>query len=208
MAYWFIDGASEIVIVPDSPHRWLMLTLYTTIENHYVLVGYCLLYIFTNPFHHPRQSLRLCQILVLPPYQKQGHSFRIFDAIYSSILHTPPSRLLPESYDHELDGCQELNLEKECSFYMYTIEDPCEEFTFVRDVYDCKLLMKQECMKEYMNGEVKMLTEEVKEEIRRTMGIIPEQLQKCYNIILHHIVNNENVKEYQLFVRLWLDDEM
>lgn len=91
---------------------------------------------------------------------------------------------------------------------MYTIEDPCEEFTFVRDVYDCKLLLKQECMKEYLNGEVKMLTEEVKEVIRKTVGIIPEQLQKCYNIILHHTVNKENMKEYRLFVRPMVDDIM
>ena len=88
--YWFIDGASEIVVAPDSPHRWLVLTLFTSVQGHPVLAGYCLLYLFSNPFQSPPHSLRLCQILVLPPFQKQGHSSRIFDCVYRTLMHTPP----------------------------------------------------------------------------------------------------------------------
>lgn len=178
-----------------------MLTLYTVIESRHVLVGYCLLYVFTNPFHQPRQSLRLCQILILPPYQKQGHSFRVFDVVYNTILHTPITSLLPDSYDKDIDGCEGMDLSKECSFYMYTIEDPCDDFTFVRDVYDCKLLLKQECMSDYFT-QVKDLSEEVKETIRKKLGIIPDQLQKCYNILLHHFFSEKDSKEYRLYVKV------
>ena len=198
-----------------------MLTVYTTVENKPVLVGYCLLYIFTNPFHTPSYSLRLCQILILPPYQKQGHSFRVFDVIYQQLLHISPSHLIPTSYhDEDLKGencedlpcvkgenCEDLPCVKgencpspECCYYMYTIEDPCEEFIFVRDVYDCKLLLKNKYLDEYLQGDIRELTNETKEMIRRCTGIIPEQTQKCYNILLHHHFSNQNSKQYRLFV--------
>ena len=209
-----------------------MLTVYTTVENKPVLVGYCLLYIFTNPFHTPSYSLRLCQILILPPYQKQGHSFRVFDVIYQQLLHISPSHLIPASYhDDDLKGencedlpcvkgencedlpcvkgenCEDLPCVKgencpspECCYYMYTIEDPCEEFIFVRDVYDCKLLLKNKYLDEYLQGDIRELTNQTKEMIRRSTGIIPEQTQKCYNILLHHHFSNQNSKQYRLFV--------
>ena len=193
--YWFIDGASEIVVTPDSPHRWLILTLHTSVQEHPVLAGYCLLYIFSNPFQSPPHSLRLCQILVLPPFQKQGHSLRIFDCVYQTLMHTPPSQLLPDSYPAALDGATE-----GCCFAMNTVEDPCEDFTFVRDVYDCRLLLKVPAVKAVLEEGVIELGEDVKEEVRKEFGIIPAQVQKCFNILLHHLHKLEQEKEFRLYV--------
>ena len=199
LGYWFIDGASEIVVQPDSKHRWLLLTLFTSVEGHPVLVGYCFLYIFTNPFTSPMYSLRLCQILVLPPFQKQGHSSKIFDVVYSTLLHHHPSLYLPNSYPAP-------EYIEESPYFMYTIEDPCEEFTFVRDVYDCRLLRNHPVFKEYLeqttssNGPL-ILKEEDKVTIRRSLGIIPAQSQKCYNILLHQLFKGvEDARAYRLFV--------
>ena len=199
LGYWFIDGASEIVVQPDSEHRWLLLTLFTSVEGHPVLAGYCFLYIFTNPFTSPTYSLRLCQILILPPFQKQGHSSRIFDVVYSILLHHHPSVYLPNSYPAPTNT-------DEPSYFMYTVEDPCEEFTFVRDVYDCRLLQKHPVLREYLdqarspNGPM-TLKEEDKAAIRQSLGIIPAQSQKCYNILLHQLFKEvEDAKAYRLFV--------
>ena len=200
LGYWFIDGASEIVVVPDSQHRWLILTLYTTTNDHWILVGYCFLYVFTNPFTSPCYSLRLCQILILPCYQKQGHSAHIFDVIYRILMHTSPSQYLPNSYPSEENqsGC--------CNYYMFTVEDPCEEFTFVRDVVDCRILKSNVIMLSYLMSEgIKEFTKDDIERIRCSLGINSVQLQKCYNILLHHRYSNIDSKEYRLFVRFELD---
>lgn len=193
--YWFIDGASEIVVTPDSPHRWLVLTLFTSVQGHPVLAGYCLLYLFSNPFQSPPHSLRLCQILVLPPFQKQGHSSRIFDCVYRTLMHTLPSQLLPDSYPAALDGAT-----TGCAFAMYTVEDPCEDFTFVRDVYDCRLLLKVPAVKAALEGGEMTLGEDVMEDVRKEFGIIPAQTQKCFNILLHHGHKPEQAKAYRLYV--------
>lgn len=220
LGYWFIDGCSEIVVQPDSEHRWLLLTLFTRVEGRPVLVGYCFLYIFTNPFTSPMYSLRLCQILILPPFQKQGHSARIFDVVYSILLHHPPSDYLPHSYpppppppssplslsSMKSDNDNMNKVDHECYYYMYTVEDPCEDFTFVRDVYDCRLLRSTPLLQRYLEQALKEespigLTEEDLEEMRRSFGIIPVQTQKCYNILLHHIfAEKEDPIAYRLFV--------
>ena len=195
LGYWFIDGASQIVVDPDSHHRWLLLSLFTSSEGHPILVGYCFLYIFTNPFTSPAYSLRLCQILILPPFQKQGHSSHFFDVVYSILLHHAPSTYLPDAYPCEEDR------KEECNYYMFTVEDPCEEFTFVRDVYDCRLLKQNELMQSYVQSEpIRDWKEEDLEQIRRMLGLIPSQVNKCYQILLHQRYRDKESKEYRLYV--------
>ena len=205
LSYWFIDGASEIIVTEDSPHRWLVLTLYASVDQYPCLAGFCLLYVFSNPFQSPPHSLRLCQILILPPFQKQGHSGRILGLVYRTLLHTPLPSLLPQSYP---GGNESLPWERseECTFSMLTMEDPCEECTFVRDVFDCRLLRSLEAMQSYMQqtgeGEVMPLSRETVESVRKSVGIMEEQLQKCYNLLLHHMFAVTS-KSYRVYVGSW-----
>ena len=191
------------MVTEDSPHRWLVLTLYASVDQHPCLAGFCLLYVFSNPFQSPPHSLRLCQILILPPFQKQGHSGRILGLISRTLLHTPLSCLLPQSYPR---GNPSLPWERseECTFSMLTMEDPCEECTFVRDVFDCRLLRSLEAMQPYLQqsgeGDVMPLTRETVEKVRKLTGITEEQLQKCYNILLHRIFSAETSKPYRVYV--------
>ena len=184
-----------------------MLLLYTTVSGRATLVGYCLLYIFSNPFTRPSHSLRLCQILILPPYQKQGHAARIFQVIYSQIMHTKPSVLLPASYGKEQE-IEQQEIEQRgpsaCTFSMYTVEDPCEDFTFVRDVFDCRLLRTLPAMASYLSqdpsGDVLPLTPETISTVQKEVGLIEQQLQKCYNILLYHVFNASSSRSYRLYV--------
>ena len=186
-----------------------MLSLYASIDQHPCLAGFCLLYVFSNPFQSPPHSLRLCQILILPPFQKQGHSGRILGLISRTLLHTPLSSLLPASYP---GGAPSLPWERSenCTFSMFTMEDPCEERTFVRDVFDCRLLRSLDVMQPYwkqqqeqlQNGEdeVMPLSQETIETVRRTTGMTEEQLQKCYNILLHRMFSAETSRAYRVYV--------
>ena len=84
---------------------------------------------------------------------------------------------------------------------MFTVEDPCEEFTFVRDVYDCRLLKQNELMQSYVQSEpIRDWKEEDLEQIRRMLGLIPSQVNKCYQILLHQRYRDKESKEYRLYV--------
>ena len=87
---------------------------------------------------------------------------------------------------------------------MLTMEDPCEECTFVRDVFDCRLLRSLEAMQPYLQqsgeGDVMPLSRETVEKVRKLTGITEEQLQKCYNILLHRIFSAETSKPYRVYV--------
>ena len=86
------------------------------------------------------------------------------------------------------------------------MEDPCEECTFVRDVFDCRLLRSLEAMQSYMQqtgeGEVMPLSRETVESVRKSVGIMEEQLQKCYNLLLHHMFAVTS-KSYRVYVGSW-----
>ena len=93
---------------------------------------------------------------------------------------------------------------------MFTMEDPCEECTFVRDVFDCRLLRSLDVMQPYWKqqqeqkqngeGEVMPLSQETIEMVRRTTGMTEEQLQKCYNILLHRMFSAETSRAYRVYV--------
>ena len=90
---------------------------------------------------------------------------------------------------------------------MFTMEDPCEECTFVRDVFDCRLLRSLDVMQPYWKqqeqngeGEVMPLSQETIETVRRTTGMTEEQLQKCYNILLHRMFSAETSRAYRVYV--------
>lgn len=90
------------------------------------------------------------------------------------------------------------------------MEDPCEECTFVRDVFDCRLLRSLDVMQPYWKqqqeqlqngeGEVMPLSQETIEMVRRTTGMTEEQLQKCYNILLHRMFSAETSRAYRVYV--------
>lgn len=70
----------------------------------------------------------------------------------------------------------------------------------MRDVYDCRLLLKVPAVKAALEGGEMTLGEDVMEDVRKEFGIIPAQTQKCFNILLHHGHKPEQAKAYRLYV--------
>ena len=70
----------------------------------------------------------------------------------------------------------------------------------MRDVYDCRLLLKVPAVKTALEGGEMTLGEDVMEDVRKEFGIIPAQTQKCFNILLHHGHKPEQAKAYRLYV--------
>jgi histone acetyltransferase 1 len=125
LAFYYIENASEVNINDPS---WKVLYVFqkhttsvattkstttATTCDAYSFVGYMTLYHFENPFRKPCGGtiVRICQVLILPPYQRQKHG--------QQMLHT-----LYQYYDTDTQ-IVEIN-----------VEDPVPAFTYVRLLVD------------------------------------------------------------------------
>ncbi|KTW28400.1 hypothetical protein T552_01662 [Pneumocystis carinii B80] len=111
---FLIEGASFIDI-EDS--KWIIFLLYekqsTNDQDYYCFIGYSTVYLY---YWYSRESLdnsraRIAQFVILPPFQRNGHGGKLYDALYTYIL--------SDSKIQEI-----------------TVEDPSDEFQDMRDKQD------------------------------------------------------------------------
>ena len=88
LALWFIENADDINVSDTQSGFWKVLYLFQKQVSGYSLVGYITLFHFNSPFHKPEPGIivRVCQALVLPSYQRQGHGKRMMQCVYD-IMH-------------------------------------------------------------------------------------------------------------------------
>jgi histone acetyltransferase 1 len=128
LAYWFIDAASDIDLTENST-EWKVLYLFQKHENEnttgYSLVGYMTLYHFASPFRKPAAGciVRVCQALVLPPYQRRGHGQRMLESVFR-YAHSS----VPTTNTTTPDAAEPI-VEVNC-------EDPAPGFQLLRTVVD------------------------------------------------------------------------
>jgi ribosomal protein S18 acetylase RimI-like enzyme len=108
LAMWYIETASTIDFTDD---KWEVLFLIKKdpLTNNRTFIGYATLYTFHNPFRGSK--LRICQVLILPPFHSKGYGRQMLLHIYS----IAQSRL---------------------EVTEITVEDPAEAFQNLRDVVD------------------------------------------------------------------------
>ena len=84
LSYWFIDAADEIELHEEGTD-WKVIYLF---DDHggsiFSLAGYMTLYHFSSPFRKPTAGciVRICQALILPPYQRMGHGKKMLKAVF------------------------------------------------------------------------------------------------------------------------------
>jgi GNAT superfamily N-acetyltransferase len=107
IALFYIETASSIDFEDD---KWEVLFLIKRDSlNQTAFIGYYTLYTFHNPFLGSK--LRICQVLILPPFQGHGLGKQMLSFIYS----------LVQSRPHVTE---------------ITVEDPAESFQNLRDLVD------------------------------------------------------------------------
>jgi histone acetyltransferase 1 len=124
IALWFIETADNVDVSSDEDGGyWKVMYVFELIENKYALAGYMTLFHFYSPFKKPKSGIvvRICQALLLPPYQRMGLGTRIFFAVHD---------LVKASAFTEKE-IVELN-----------VEDPAPGFTALRNRVDYELLVK------------------------------------------------------------------
>lgn len=108
LAVMYIETADSVDFAGDD--RWQCLWLAKrNRDSSFSLVGYFTLFTFRNPFAGAR--LRVCQALVLPPYQGQGLGRRLLMGTYGVAL-------------------------KSAEIVEVTVEDPAPGFQHMRDAVD------------------------------------------------------------------------
>jgi GNAT superfamily N-acetyltransferase len=84
LATFFIETADPVRVQDETKGYWKVLYLFHQYRaGTWALAGYITLFHFTNPFLHGGSVImRICQALVLPPYQGQGHGRRMLHAVH------------------------------------------------------------------------------------------------------------------------------
>ena len=164
LAIWFIETAENVNIAStDNGGYWKVLYLFqkhvrpvrllssrrqsprkeqtaasskTTVV--YSLAGYMTLFFFPSPFRKPCPGtvVRVCQALILPPYQRAGHGRRLLQSVYDHVVlengtATTSSKSLGLSMRTKNDDpIVELN-----------VEDPAPAFVALRNRVDYERLL-------------------------------------------------------------------
>jgi len=173
---WYIDAAN---FIDDDDEAWVFYTLYERVEcggdTQYKSMGFLSAYHY---FRYPCQKRpRISQVLMLPPYQREGHG----------------AKLLKAMYDHSISNND---------VYDITVEDPSDNFTRLRNFVDAKNCSDLMC---FQPAQLKLgFDKEMVKEARERLKITALQARKIYEILrlrATDISNPEEYKQYRLDVK-------
>ncbi len=139
LSYYYIENAS-VVHIRDPDWKVLFLfrqhTMTTTAPtlsssssatHGYSLVGYVTLFHFHNPYRKPIGGtiVRICQVLILPPYQRQKHGHQMLHALYQYCSNN----------DNDGDTTTNTTVVQH-NIVEINVEDPAPAFTYLRILVD------------------------------------------------------------------------
>uniref|UniRef100_A0A453KN94 N-acetyltransferase domain-containing protein n=1 Tax=Aegilops tauschii subsp. strangulata TaxID=200361 RepID=A0A453KN94_AEGTS len=179
-----VEGSTPIDI---TEHGWEMLLIVKKAElessaSKFQLLGFAAVHHF---YYYPESTrLRISQILVLPPYQGEGHGRLLLEAINS----------IAESEN----------------MYDVTIEDPSDYLQYVRSSIDCLRLLTFEPIKPALGAMVLSLEQtnlskrtrssimvppsDLAETVRQKLKINKKQFLRCWEILIYLHLDAENLK--------------
>uniref|UniRef100_A0ACD5YGH2 Uncharacterized protein n=1 Tax=Avena sativa TaxID=4498 RepID=A0ACD5YGH2_AVESA len=179
-----VEGSTPIDITEDG---WEMLLTVKkaapeSSASKFQLLGFAAVHHF---YHYPESTrLRISQILVLPPYQGEGHGRRLLESINS----------IAESEN----------------IYDVTIEDPSDYLQYVRSSIDCLRLLTFEPIKPALGDMVLSLEEtnlskrtrslvmvppaDLAEMVRLKLKINKKQFLRCWEILIYQHLDSEDRK--------------
>ncbi|KAL6057922.1 histone acetyltransferase 1 [Balamuthia mandrillaris] len=172
---WYIDRSSYL---DDEDLEWEIYFIFEKRiregKEHYRVVGYCTVYPF---FAYPDSiRLRISQVLVLPPYQKQGHGAHLLNAIYDD------AKARKGSYEHVKD---------------ITVEDPSPEFTFLRDVTDLRNCWKHGFLtKQNYTEELDASTIAA---IQKELRLFKKQIEHLHEVVSYMYIDKSNKAKYKRY---------
>jgi len=159
---WAIETADPIDAADD---RWRLFTMWRRCGDLMELVAACTVFRFQRwiPKEGPRPLLRVCQVVVLPPFRGQGHGSRLLQAIY----------------DHaKAEGCLDV-----------TVEDPNDAFRLVRDLTDLRSCLQASLMRPA--DMCSAPTPEQLAKARKVLPVTEDQLHRCFEVQQYQMLLDE-----------------
>lgn len=167
---WYIDAAS---FIDSDDERWNFFLLFEKRKNsmagfEYRICGYSTVYHY---YAYPANMRpRISQMIVLPPYQKNGHGAEMLQNIYSFY-------------------------EKNTDVIDITVEDPSEDFVRLRDFVDCQ---RCKSLVSFQKENVKNgYNDSMYHEARTKFKICKSQARRVYEILRLHSTNMADHVEYK-----------
>ncbi|KAL9651212.1 hypothetical protein ABK040_008283 [Willaertia magna] len=214
LSLFFIEGTSYI---DEHDENWEFFLIFEKVKDEvtheidYIISGYASIY----PFYFLKKEgeelfdgrrLRISQVLILPPFQKQGHGRKLLHAIYRYACKGYKENISVVGYN-ALDENKTYE-PREC--YEITIENPSEELHTLRtkvDIEICTPLFKGATRSINDTTGEKETYEQFRKRVKPLTKLSDTQLRTCFEVLwLKHL--NENVKttkeernEYKLFVK-------
>jgi histone acetyltransferase 1 len=132
LALFYIENADMVNVAATDNGYWKILYIFRrhSVNNRYSLVGYFTLFHFIALFHKPQPGIivRICQALILPPYQGQGHGSRMMQAVY---------KLAHRQYKATVDNDQnDIDSSNPHTIIQVNVEDPAPAFVALRNNAD------------------------------------------------------------------------
>jgi len=174
---FYVDAASYIDIDDDKWTYYLLLEKYNGDEGKmHAFAGYATMY---NYYAYPEKIRpRISQVLVMPPFQRQGHG----------------ATLIQTFYDNCFTSTQTIQ--------DITVEDPSENFQRVRDFVDAKNCMTLETF--HPDKLAGGFSEEMVKESRDRLLINKKQARRVYEILRFKNTDQSNpadLRAYRLDIK-------
>ncbi|TDH67220.1 hypothetical protein CCR75_000726 [Bremia lactucae] len=190
LSLWFIEGADTIDVTDP---RWLMYLTYEQTDGGKVFnpVGYVTVFKFFNPIGRKaaycnadqNETHRICQALIFPTYQRQGHAERLVHCIHARAAANP-------------------------RVYELTVEDPVPAFASLRDLVNLKSCVENNFFSLSPELSVnacgpgvgtKALTINDIHAVQKTLKITQTQVQICYEARKFSFLNKHDEIERKKF---------
>ncbi|VDD86461.1 unnamed protein product [Enterobius vermicularis] len=182
LALWYIEAAQY---TDNDDPRWCHYFVYESKRSleggrHlYFLAGYCSIYNFYCYPEHIRP--RIAQIMLLAPYRREGNGAKFLQSIYNDLRTNKMVRDI-------------------------TVEDPADEFIYLRDYVDCLNCSKlQEFAPENLvNG----FSDKMRDAAREKLKINAMQCRRVYEILRYmhtDIKDPSSLKAYRIDVKRRLE---
>ena len=153
---WYIENYSAIDL---DDERWRFFAVFEKpadgSSGGHRLVAAATIFRFTRFASGGLQTLlRICQVLVMPPYRAQGHGKQLLQAVYAHARR---------------EGAVQV-----------TVEDPNPQFRFVRDLTDARNCVDKKLLAPPSFSEPP--TEQQLEQARTELLLTDEQIWRCYEL--------------------------